>query len=161
MIEQTTTVTRDIYPMPAFLTLTVSDLERSVRWYTGALDFVELARMPQLVHLRRFRNQDILLFPQRPGTPPATPGAGWSYSLLGGPGLPALAERLAAHSPGASTGASTGMQRMPWNVDELRCVDPDGYTIVFTERVPDDQMDEAFSAAVRASLVPDADADAT
>lgn len=152
MIEQPTTVTRDIYPMPAFLTLTVSDLERSVLWYTEGLDFVELARMPQLVHLRRFRFQDILLFPQRPGTPPAAPGAGWSYSLLGGPGLPALAERLAAHSPGASA----GMQRMPWNVDELRCVDPDGYTIVFTERVPDDQIDEAFSAAVRASLVPDA-----
>jgi len=44
---------------------------------------------------------------------------------------------------------------MPWNVDELRCTDPDGYTIVFTERVPEDEMDQEFSAAVLASLIPD------
>jgi len=142
------TITRDIYPMPAFLTLTVSDLERSVRWYTEGLDFVELARMPQLVHLRRYRYQDILLFPHQVGWPAGDPGAGWSYSFRGGPGLPALAERLAAHAPGASA----GLQRMPWNVDELRCTDPDGYTIVFTERVPDDEMDQEFSAVVLASL---------
>jgi catechol 2,3-dioxygenase-like lactoylglutathione lyase family enzyme len=144
------TITRDIYPMPAFLTLTVSDLERSVRWYTQGLDFVELARMPQLVHLRRFRNQDILLFPPQPGRPAADPGAGWSFSLRGGPGLPVLAERLAAHAPVAST----GVQRTPWNVDELRCTDPDGYIIVFSERVPEDEMDQAFSAVVLGSLVP-------
>ena len=145
------TITRDIYPMPAFLTLTVADLERSVRWYTEALDFVELARMPQLVHLRRYRNQDILLFPHQAGRPAGDPGAGWSYSLRGGPALPALANRLAAHAPGASA----GLQRMPWNVDELRCTDPDDYTIVFTERVPEDEMDQVFSAAVLASLMPD------
>jgi len=145
------TITRDIYPMPAFLTLTVSDLERSVRWYTEGLDFVELARMPQLVHLRRFRNQDILLFPPHPGRPGPDAGAGWSFSLQGGPGLPTLAQRLAAHAPDASA----GLQRMPWNVDELRCTDPDGYAIVFTERVPEDEMDQAFSAAVLASLTVD------
>lgn len=145
------TITRDIYPMPAFLTLTVADLERSVRWYTDGLDFVELARMPHLVHLRRFRHQDILLFPQRPGLPAAESGAGWSFSLRGGPGLPALAERLAAYAPGASP----GVQRMPWNVDELRCTDPDGYTIVFSERVPEEESDPVFSAAVIASVIPE------
>lgn len=145
------TITRDIYPMPAFLTLTVSDLERSVRWYTEGLDFVELARMPQLVHLRRYRHQDILLFPHQADLPAGDPGAGWSYSLRGGPGLPALAERLAAHAPGSSA----GLQRMPWNVDELRCTDPDGYTIVLTERVPESEMDQVFSAAVLASLLPE------
>ena len=145
------TITRDIYPMPAFLTLTVSDLERSVHWYTEGLDFVELARMPQLVHLRRFRNQDILLFPPQPGRPGPDAGAGSSFSLRGGPGLPALAERLAAHAPDAST----GLQRMLWNVDELRCTDPDGYVIVFTERVPEAEMDQGFSTAVLGSIVSD------
>ena len=147
-------ITRDVYPMPAFLTLTVSDLERSVAWYTEGLDFVELARMPQLVHLRRFRNQDILLFPPRPDRPAADSGAGWSFSLRGGPGLPALARRLAARAPDASA----GLQRMPWNVDELRCTDPDGYTIVFTERVPEVEMDQEFSAAVLGSIVSDGQA---
>ena len=146
------TITRDIYPMPAFLTLTASDLERSVRWYTQGLDFIELARMPHLVHLRRFRTQDILLFPHRPGAPAVDPGVGWSFSLRGGPGMPALAERLAAFAPDSSA----GVLRMPWNVDELRCVDPDGYTIVFSEQVPDAEMDAAFSATVLDSIVPGA-----
>ena len=148
------TITRDIYPMPAFLTLTVSDLERSVHWYTHGLDFVELARMPHLVHLRRFRTQDILLFPQRPGGTAVHPGNGWSFSLRGGPALPALAERLAAYVPEASV----ALQRTPWNVDELRCTDPDGHTIVFSERVPGDEMDQEFSTAVLGSIVSDGQA---
>lgn len=147
------TVTRDIYPMPAFLTLTVSDLARSVAWYTTALDFVELARMPHLVHLRRFRTQDILLFPARPGAA-IDAGTGWSFSLRGGPGLPALASRLMAESPASSS----GLQRMPWNVDELRCVDPDGYAIVFSEGVPDEERDQTFSAQVLGSIVSEAQA---
>jgi catechol 2,3-dioxygenase-like lactoylglutathione lyase family enzyme len=153
MIQDSATITRDIYPMPAFLTLTVADLERSVAWYTQGLDFIELARMPQLVHLRRFRNQDILLFPAEPGSRVET-GSGWTLSLQGGGALPALAERVGAYAPNSSS----GMVRRPWNVDELRCTDPDGYTIVFTDRVPDDEMDEGFSAAVRASVVAAADA---
>lgn len=149
MTDNDLAISRDIYPMPAFLTLTVSELQRSVDWYTNGLDFIELARMPHLVHLRRFRTQDILLFPARPGAPVDT-GAGWSFSLRAGSGLRELGARLAAHAPGSTA----GVRRMAWNVDELRCTDPDGYTIVFSEGVPDDERDQAFSAAVLDSIVP-------
>ena len=141
--------TRDIYPMPAFVTLTVTDVDRSVDWYTNALDFVELARMPHLVHLRRFRYQDILLLPARPGQQ-ISPGRGWAFSLRGGPGLEDLGRRIEEHSPGSSEGP----QRTPWNVIELRCTDPDGHLVVLSERVPETDMDQHFSAEVRASIVP-------
>ena len=51
--------TRDIYGMPAFVTLTVSSLDRTVNWYVNGLDFVSLFSLPgpdggtALVHLRR------------------------------------------------------------------------------------------------------------
>ena len=57
-------ITRDIYPMPAFVTLEVIDLERTADWCVNGLDFLELFRMPgpggapSLVHLRRWRYQD-------------------------------------------------------------------------------------------------------
>lgn len=145
-------ISRDIYPMPAFLTITVADLERSVAWYTRGLDFVELARMPHLVHLRRFRTQDILLFPLRPGAA-IDPGSGWSFSLRGGPALRALGERLTAFR----AESTSGVQRMPWNVDEMRCTDPDGYSIVFSEGVPEAERDAVFSAEVLGSIVSDSD----
>src|SRR5689334_16790167 len=60
-----------IYVMPAFATLSVSDLERSRRWYVEGLGFVTLAELPRpsgdiaLIHLRRWRYQDLLLVPAR------------------------------------------------------------------------------------------------
>src|SRR5262249_50155191 len=56
-----------IYVMPAFATLTVSDLAASRRWYVEGLGFAVLAEVPgpsgevALVHLRRWRYQDLLL----------------------------------------------------------------------------------------------------
>ena len=91
-------VTTDIYPMPAFTTLVVADLDRTVDFYTNALDFVVLFTMPggTLVHLRRWRYQDILV---RPGD--AGPGAGATLGLASvAEELPALAEKARAHGGG-------------------------------------------------------------
>ena len=60
-----------IYVMPAFATLAVSNLERSRRWYVEGLGFALLAEIPgpsgdvALMHLRRWRYQDLLLVPAR------------------------------------------------------------------------------------------------
>ena len=67
-----------IYVMPACATLTVSDLDASRRWYVDGLGFAVLAQVPgptgsvALLHLRRWRYQDLLLVPGRsPDMPPA------------------------------------------------------------------------------------------
>lgn len=36
----------DVYGMPAFVTLTVADLDRTAEWYVNALGFVVLAPSP-------------------------------------------------------------------------------------------------------------------
>ncbi|HZN73388.1 MAG TPA: hypothetical protein VFC00_17100 [Micromonosporaceae bacterium] len=52
-------VSREIYGMPVFVTLTVADLDRTVDWYVNGLGFISLFTMPgpdggpALVHLRR------------------------------------------------------------------------------------------------------------
>ena len=59
-----------IYVMPACATLTVSDLDASRRWYVDGLGFAVLAQVPgptgsvALLHLRRWRYQDLLLVPR-------------------------------------------------------------------------------------------------
>ena len=58
----------DFYPMPAFITLAVSDVIEVGRWYKEALGFRSVYDgptgpdgKPRLVHLRRARYQDLLL----------------------------------------------------------------------------------------------------
>lgn len=148
MEELTTGVTRDIYPMPAFVTLAVADIDRTVDFYVGALDFVELFRMPGpgggpgLVHLRRWRYQDILV---RPGE--ADPGRGWAVSLAAlAEELPALVERARSHGGGEVTGPTD----TPWNTRDVNVTDPDGYRLVYTGRRPEGERDEAFGEHITA-----------
>jgi catechol 2,3-dioxygenase-like lactoylglutathione lyase family enzyme len=140
-------ITRDIYGMPAFVTLTVADLERTVDWYVNGLDFISLFTMPgpdgspALVHLRRWRYQDILV---RPGQPPE--GGEWTVSVMAlAEQLDAIAERARAHGGGTVDGPVD----TPWNTRDLRTTDPDGYRVVYTARRPEGQQDERFSAMMR------------
>ena len=126
-------VDREIYVMPAFTTLPVTDLERAARWY-GHLGFVVLAEMGagpgRLVHLRRYRYQDLLLV-QRAATddPPIAAGARTSFSHTGPlEELEAMATALATDG----TGEVAGPEAMPWHAIELRATDADGHTVVLT-----------------------------
>ena len=61
-------ITRDIYGMPAFVSFAVADIAAARDWYTAGLDFTDLFSIlgpagPVLVHLRRWRFQDLLLRP--------------------------------------------------------------------------------------------------
>src|SRR3954447_25701553 len=64
-------IDRSIYVMPSFATFEVTSLDTSRRWYVEGLGFVVLATLPgqdgapALVHLRRWRYQDLLLVPAR------------------------------------------------------------------------------------------------
>ncbi|MEU9832673.1 VOC family protein [Streptosporangium sp. NPDC048047] len=137
-------ITRDIYGMPAFVSLTVADLDRTVDWYVNGLDFISLFTVPgpggepALVHLRRWRYQDILV---RPGK--ADPGEGWTIGVMAElEQLDALADRARAHGGGTVDGPAD----TPWNTRDLRVTDPDGYTVVYTARRAEGERDARFTA---------------
>jgi catechol 2,3-dioxygenase-like lactoylglutathione lyase family enzyme len=139
-------VSRDIYPMPAFVTLVVPDVDRAVDWYVNGLDFVVLFTMPgpggqaALVHLRRWRYQDILV---RPGD--AVPSGACTPSVMADAGqLAALASRAREHGDGAVEGPFD----TPWNTRDLIATDPFGNRLVLTSRRPDGEQDERFDRRI-------------
>ena len=97
--------------------------------------------MPTLVHLRRWRYQDILLVPGE-----AEPGRGSTLSISAlAEELPALAERARAHGGGTVEGPLD----TPWNSRDLRVTDPDGYRLVYTARRPEGERDPVFEEMIR------------
>lgn len=126
-------IDREIYAMPMFVTLPVTDLDRSRAFY-GALGFVELAIMPapdgsvQVVHLRRYRYQDILLVPA--DADPAVRNTTRVSFAHTGPldELDTVVEAVA----GLGTGEVTGPVTTPWRTVDVEARDPDGHLVVLT-----------------------------
>jgi catechol 2,3-dioxygenase-like lactoylglutathione lyase family enzyme len=148
-------IDRSIYVMPAFLTLPVVDFDAARTWYVDGLGFVVLAEMPGpegtpwLVHLRRYRYQDILLVP---GAAARTAGMGSGLRFSVANVHEDLAQR-AEQARRVGTGTVEGPVRRPWNAVELVCRDPEGHEVVFTEYGGDEHADPALVDAVRASIV--------
>lgn len=142
-------IDRSIYGMPAFITLAVADLDRTVAWFTEALDFIELFRMPPtgepaLVHLRRWRYQDVLVRPAGDGIPTAPGGAVLSLAA-DVTELDALAERARRVGNGLVEGPSD----TAWNTRDLVATSPDGVTVVYTALRPPAERDTRFEADMR------------
>ena len=102
---------------------------------------------PALVHLRRFRYQDILLVPASEPSSGASPGVRVSFAA-GDEDLDARAA-IAAGEPG---GEVEGPMRTPWNTRDLHFRDADGYVVVFTAVDMNADMDSEFAERVRGSL---------
>lgn len=147
-------IDRDIYGMPAFATLTVSDLAASRAWY-ASLGFVELAVMPPgqaepyLVHLRRYRYQDLLLVP---GEPDLVGGDAARISFAHTGPLEEL-DDVAGRLSDLGVGRVDGPARTPWYAIELVAHDPDGHVVVLTAR-SDDPPPQAWNDEVEASVQP-------
>ena len=147
-----TTVDRGIYVMPQFVTFEVADLAAARRWYVNGLGFVELAVLPgptgdpALVHLRRFRYQDILLVP---GRDPEVAASGVRVSFAAGDEDLDARAAIAADDPG---GTVEGPTRTPWNTCDLHCRDADGHLVVFTQPDLNADMDSEFARRVRDSV---------
>jgi catechol 2,3-dioxygenase-like lactoylglutathione lyase family enzyme len=144
-------IDRSIYAMPQWLRLPVSDLAASTRWYGEAAGFEVLVSMPGpdgsplLVHLRRFRYQDILLV-RAPG-PPVAGTASTGFAAGSGTDLAEQARRARAVT--ADPGRVDGPTRTPWNTVDLTLTDLDGHVVVLSQPVPFDQADPDFSAMIR------------
>jgi uncharacterized glyoxalase superfamily protein PhnB len=142
--ELQTGITRDIYGMPAFVTLVVDDVRAAAAWFTTALDFVELFAMPPgdhpaLIHLRRWRYQDVLV---RAGGDGSSVVGGIQLSFAAEyDELEALAARARAH--GAEV---DGPEDTAWNTCDVNVITPQGLRLVFTARRPEPLQDAAFTA---------------
>jgi uncharacterized glyoxalase superfamily protein PhnB len=131
-------MTEEIYPMPSFPTLMVSDLEASSNFYQQALGFKHIFTMPgpggqpALVHLRWIKYADLLIARPRDGKELTEPkGAGVSLNLnifdhFGGD-IDAFAKHAREHGANVA-----GPINQPWNVREVTVLDPDGYKLIFT-----------------------------
>jgi catechol 2,3-dioxygenase-like lactoylglutathione lyase family enzyme len=141
--ELQTGVTRDIYGMPAFVTLVVPDVRAAAAWFTRSLDFVELFAMPPgddpvLIHLRRWRFQDILI---RRGEASDDIGGGIQLSLAADfDELDALAARARAGEAHVEGPTDTD-----WNTRDLAVITPQGLHLVLTARRPEMLRDQTFT----------------
>lgn len=147
--ELQTGITRDIYPMPSFPKLAVADLAATVAWFTGALDFIDLFTMPGpngpvLVHLRRWRYQDILVVPTEGPVAPLGPRIQLTFAAE----FEEL-EALAARARSYGGGTVEGPTDTPWNARDLTVTSDDGVTVVFTARRPEQLRDHEFDANMR------------
>ena len=141
----------EIYPMPMFPTLSVTDLGASVEWYSKVLEFGTVLVLPGadgepvLAHLRLRKYADMLLVPQAADSSDRK-GVGVSLSfLVGESGVDAMAERLM----GLGVELDEGPVTRPWNTREIVVVDPDGYRLVFFEAVDVERSFEEVMADVR------------
>jgi catechol 2,3-dioxygenase-like lactoylglutathione lyase family enzyme len=131
-------MTEEIYPMPSFPVLIVSDLEASSNFYQNALGFKHIFTMPgpggrpALVHLRWVRYADLLITRPRDGkdlTGPKGLGISLNFGMFDRVDSDIDAFALHARKIGANV---TGPIDQPWNVREVTVLDPDGYKLVFT-----------------------------
>ena len=129
----------EIYPMPAFPTLSVSNLEASRRFYVDGLGFRPIFSIPGpdgravVEHVRFARYADLLLAQEPPGSELATAPRGRGVQLTFS--LP-LADRSAGELADRARGLGAlveGPVERPWNVRDVVVADPDGYVLVFTE----------------------------
>jgi uncharacterized glyoxalase superfamily protein PhnB len=146
-------ISRDVYGMPMFASLRARSLTATLSWYVDGLGFVVLFEIPgprgrpALVHLRRWKFQDLLV---RPADRPTVVGDGCVVSLAAVYGeVDALAERARAHGGGRVDGPMD----TAWNTRDVTMTDPDGVAVVFTAARPRSSADPAFAELLSAERV--------
>jgi catechol 2,3-dioxygenase-like lactoylglutathione lyase family enzyme len=124
-------VMEDYYPMPMFINLGVTDIDVAVDWYQNTLGFREIFRGPGMVHLRRDRYQDLLLFPTQ-ASDLNSPGEGIVIQFQAGE---VSVEEIARKARQQGSSDVDGPLERPWNVREVTVQDPDGYLLRFSEPI--------------------------
>jgi len=149
----------EIYPMPSFPMLIVSDLAKSAAWYQEALGFTHIFTMsgpgypqagdvPLLVHLRWVKYADLLMSSRPAESEPRGAGITLNFSAyLAGRTVDEIAAR--AEAAGSRIGTPPGDR--PWNARDCTIADPDGYQLTFTEPINiGSSFDEVIERASRA-----------
>lgn len=124
---------RGIYGMPMFVTISTADLAESVKFWTRGLGFFELFSIPgQLVHLRRWAFQDVLLVPTATGSE-QVPQVSVSFACVLG-----QIDPLVAACRALSTGTVSDPVETPWNTRDVEVITPEQARVVFTAAKPFD-----------------------
>ncbi|MHC4434141.1 MAG: VOC family protein [Planctomycetota bacterium] len=136
----------EIYPMPAFPTLSVSDLTASTQWYQDMLGFRLVFSMPGpagqpvLTHLRWAKYADLLLVPdikQEPLPGPKGTGITLTFAMTG-----ENVDQMAARAKSLGATIAAGPLTQPWNTREVTILDPDGYRLIFTQQADENMTME-------------------
>ncbi|MFC4553301.1 MULTISPECIES: VOC family protein [Halorussus] len=121
----------EIYPMPMFAGLEVSDVARSAEWYEDVLGFANVFQMPTLAHLRYRKYADVLLVPSETEGERERRASGVTVSFTAeGETVAEIAERARDADADVS-----GPTETSYNTREVEITDPDGYALAFTEPV--------------------------
>lgn len=127
-----------IYGMPSFVTIPTTDLPGSVDFWTRSLGFFELFTVPgQLVHLRRWAFQDVLLIPTT-STPKQVPAVSFSFACVLNQ-IDALADACRAHG----AGTVSEPRDTPWGSRDVEVITPEKVRIIFTAANPFDPASQA------------------
>ncbi|MFE1170752.1 VOC family protein [Nocardiopsis sp. NPDC058789] len=123
---------RGIYGMPMFVTVPTHDLEASKAFWVDGLGFFDLYSVPgQVVHLRRWAFQDVLLVPgERPEQASAS-SVSFSCVLNQIEGIVTACEEQ-------RPGSTTGPRQMPWGSVEVEVTTPENARVVMTAARPYD-----------------------
>lgn len=142
-----------IYGMPAFLTIPTTDLGASVDFWTRGLGFFELFSVPgQLVHLRRWAFQDVLLVPTA-SAPDQVPMVSFSFACVLNQ-IDALVAACRAH--GAAVVSDP--RDTPWGTRDVEVITPERVRVVFTAAKPFDPTSQtATNLEAIGITTPDAD----
>ncbi|UIN30432.1 VOC family protein [Microbacterium binotii] len=135
---------RGIYGMPMFVTIPTADIPASVDFWTRGLGFFELFAIPgQLVHLRRWAFQDVLLVPAASVDQAPTAMSASFACVLG------QVDDIADAVRAVDAGAMTGPRDTAWNTRDIEVLTPENVRVVFTAAKPFDPTSEE-TAALRA-----------
>jgi catechol 2,3-dioxygenase-like lactoylglutathione lyase family enzyme len=117
----------DFYPM--LVNIEVNHLDSSVEWYQIAQGFRVVYRGPGLIHLRRERYQDLLLYPNQ-SAELINRGEGIVVHFQAGD---TRLDGITLKAIRAGTLDVEGPVDQPWNVHQVTVFDPDGYRLRFSE----------------------------
>jgi len=120
-----------IYGMPSFVTIPTTDLAASVDFWTRGLDFFELFSVPgQLVHLRRWAFQDVLLVPST-SAPDQVPAVSISFACVLNQ-IDALVAACRAHD----AGVVSEPRDTAWGTRDVEVITPENVRVIFTAAKP-------------------------
>lgn len=134
---------RGIYGMPMFLTVPTTDIDASERFWCEGLGFFNLFSIPgQMVHLRRWAFQDVLLVAAEEQAA-ELPSASVSFACV----LKEI-DTIAAGGNKALPGSVSEPRHMPWNTVEVEVHTPENMRVIFTAAKPfDPESEEAANLA--------------
>jgi hypothetical protein len=124
-----------IYAMPMFVKIPTRNLQVSTDFWVRGLGFVDFFSVPgQIVHLRRWAFQDVLLVPAESEDDAVAPAASTVHVFVSCVlnQLESVADACRKLSPGSVTGPYD----TAWRTRDIDIVTPEGARVTFTAATP-------------------------